>query len=190
LSSGRISRPLLFAAACLLAVPVIAGAQTGKPIPLQSAQSTSPASSGQQQAPLSWSDLSPTQQSVLGPLRGDWGKLHPNRQHKLAEHARQWANLPAGQQQQIRERLTSWAAMTPAQRTQLRENARVFHSLPPDEQARLRQAFRYYQSLPPAQRKALRARWQAMPAQQRMHWLANHPGHPIPMHPPSSAGHP
>ena len=175
---------LFLAAACSLGVPCVALAQAA--IPMQS----TPAGNDAPRQPLAWSSLSPAQQRMLAPLQNQWDQLKPARQHRLAQNADHSATLPPEHQQQIRDRLTRWAAMTPEQRHQLRENARAFHNLSPEERAKVSAAFHKFQSLSPAERRALRARWRAMPPQQRMHWAARHGDESIPMHPPKgSNGH-
>jgi len=173
----------LLLAACLLGAPCAALAQTA--IPMQSAA----AGNDTLRQAIAWSSLSSAQQRMLAPLQGQWDQLKPGRQQHLAQNAERWATLPPAHQQQIRERLARWAAMTPEQRRQLRENARAFHNLTPEERAKVSEAFRKFQSLSPAERRALRARWRAMPPQQRMHWAEQHGGESIPMHPPASSGH-
>ena len=174
---------VFLAAACLLGAPCTASAQTA--IPMQSA----PAGSDVSRQPIAWSSLSPAQQHMLAPLQGQWDQMKPGRQRHLAQNAERWATLPPAHQQQIQERLARWAAMTPEQRHQLRENARAFHNLSPEERAKVNAAFHKFQSLSPAERRALRARWRAMPPQQRMHWAEGHGDESIPMHPPASQGH-
>lgn len=175
---------MFLSAACLSGAPCAALAQTA--IPMQGA----PAGNAAPRQPIAWSSLSSAQQRMLAPLQGQWDQMKPGRQQHLAQNAERWAALPPAHQQQIRERLTRWANMTPEERRQLRENARAFHDLTPEERAKVSAAFHKFQSLSPAERRALRARWRAMPPQQRMHWAEQHGGESIPMHPPKgSNGH-
>lgn len=182
----RVSLPALLAVSALLCAPCAGKAQTTPPVPMQSAPRVASADGDTRQQPLAWSGLSAAQQRMLEPLHKQWDQLKPARQRHLARNAERWSSLPPGHQQQIRERLTRWAGMTPQQRRQLRENMRAFHNLTPEERAKVSAAFRKFQSLPPAERRALRARWRAMPPQQRMHWAERHGDQPIPMHPPAS----
>ena len=174
---------MFLVAACMFGTPCAALAQAATP--MQSA----PAANDAPRQPIAWSSLSSAQQRMLAPLQGQWDRMKPGRQRHLAQNAERWAALPPAHQQQIRERLTRWAAMTPEQRRQLRENARAFRNLTPAERAKVSEAFRKFQSLSPAERRALRARWRAMPPQQRMRWAEQHGGESIPMHPPASSGH-
>jgi hypothetical protein len=172
------------AAACLLAAPCAVMAQTSSAIPLQTGpQPTLTRHNTPPQPPLPWSQLSLAQQRMLAPVQAQWDKLGSQRQHRLADHATHWASLPSEHQQLIRQRLTRWAEMTPMQRRQLRQNVRAFHALPPAERAKISAAFRNFQKLSPAERHALRARWRAMPPQQRADWSN---AHPIPLQPPAS----
>jgi hypothetical protein len=174
---------IFLAAGCLLGAPCAALAQTAIPMQKAAAGNDAP------RQPIAWSSLSSVQQHMLAPLQGQWEQMKPGRQQHLAQNAERWATLPPAHQQQIRERLARWAAMTPEERRQLRENARAFRDLTPEERAKVSAAFRKFQSLSPAERRALRARWHAMPPQQRMHWAEQHGGESIPMHPPASSGH-
>jgi Protein of unknown function (DUF3106) len=179
---------MLVALACLL-IATTAAAQTAPVVPLRAAPPGEPMQGGMPKQPLDWSSLSADQQRMLAPVRNQWDQLPPRRQRRLADHASHWATMPPGKQVMIRKRLTQWAAMTPEQRRQLRENARAFHDLSPEQRARVREAFQRFQSLPPAKRRALRERWHSMSPQQRLHWAAEHPQPPIPLHPPVSGGH-
>lgn len=168
---------------------VAAWAQTAPAASVQNPPPGTSAEPGEPPQPMAWSSLSPAQQRVLEPLQGQWNQLRPGHQRHLARHAERWATLPPERQQQIRERLTRWANMTPEQRQRWRENARAFHDLTPAERARVSAAFRRFQSLPPAERRALHERWRAMSPEQRMQWMTDHAGKPIPMHPPASGAH-
>lgn len=171
----------------LMAVPSGAGAQSTPPAPQQTTRETP--SGNRPTTPLAWSSLSPVQAKMLAPMRDEWARMPPGRQQRLAEHARHWATLPPERQQQIQERLARWAGMTPAQRAQLRENARAFHDLTPAERTKVRAAFERFRALPPAERDALRKRWHAMPPQQRLQWMTEHAGQPLPVHAPAPSGH-
>ncbi|TAN09053.1 MAG: DUF3106 domain-containing protein [Rhodanobacteraceae bacterium] len=176
------------ALACLL-VPAAAAAQTSTAIPMHSGPPATLPARPAPAPPLGWDRLSPAQQHALAPLRAQWSQLPPARQHRLAAHATHWATLPPGHQQLIRERLTRWANMTPAERRQLRDNARAFRNLPPAERAKVDAAFHRFQQLSPGERRALRQRFRALPRAQRLHWAAEHPEPPIPMHPAGTSGH-
>ncbi|MGH8113491.1 MAG: DUF3106 domain-containing protein [Rhodanobacteraceae bacterium] len=185
----RPSRLLaLLVAACLIGAGWRVDAQTTSAIPTQPATQGPQAQAHTPKAPLAWSSLGADQQRMLAPIRNQWEQLRPARQHRLAAHAHHWATLSPARQRQIRARLTRWAAMSPAQRRQLRQNARVFHNLTPEERAKVSEAFKKFQSLPAEQRRALRQRWRAMPPNERMRWATEHPGQPMPMHPPRTSG--
>lgn len=167
--------PSLLILACLASAPLAALAQSA-PAP-DSTPRRSVTLAPPPTQPIAWSSLSPSQQAMLAPVRGQWEQLHPKRQQTLATHARHWSTLPPERREQINQRLTRWASMTPAQRRQLNDNARAFHKLSPEERAKVSAAYRRFQSLSPEERRALRERWRATSPQQHM------PAH-LPMHPP------
>lgn len=179
---------MLVALACLL-IATTAAAQTTPAVPLRATPPEGSMQGDMPKQPLDWSSLSADQQRMLAPVRSQWDRLPPRRQRRLADHASHWAAMPPEKRELIRERLARWAAMTPEQRHQLRENARAFHDLSPEQRAKVREAFRRFQSLPPAKRRVLRERWHSMSPQQRLHWAAEHPQPPIPLHPPASGSH-
>jgi hypothetical protein len=176
------------ALAVLLATPCAALAQSSAAIPLQASPQPVLTARNPPEPALTWNSLSAAQRQTLAPLRAQWNQLPSARQHQLADHATRWATLPPAHQQLIRERLAHWANMTPAERRRLRDNARAFRNLPPAERAKVSAAFRRFQQLSPAERRALRARWRALPPEQRQRWVSEHAHQPIPLQPPASSG--
>jgi hypothetical protein len=110
-----------------------------------------------------WNQLSPSEQHVLEPLRGQWSTIDPARKAKWREVAGRYPSLSADEQQRLRGRMVDWDGMSAAQRSEARNRFRESNQLPASE----RQAqWEAYQSLRPEQREALAAR------------AANRPGAP------------
>lgn len=102
-----------------------------------------------------WAQLSPQQQSALGPLRNDWDQLDGNRKRKWLEVAGRFGSMSPEQQARVRERMTEWARLSPSERTQARINFQQSKQVAPqDRQAR----WEAYQALSPEERAALAAR--------------------------------
>ena len=111
---------------------------------------------------VSWQQLSPEQQRVLGQFRGRWDQLPPGQQQSLMRGAERWESMTPEQRERVKQRTERWQNMTPDEQQRARERAERFRQLPPDEQARLREEFRRYRDLPPEQRdKARKQRQQA-----------------------------
>ena len=138
------------AALLLAAVPAIAD----EPRPSRETRDTQPG--------VTWEQLSPDQQKVLGQFRGRWDDLPPGQQQSLMRGAERWESMTPEQRERVKQRTERWQNMTPDERQRARERAERFKQLSPEEQARLREEFRRYRDLPPEQReKARKQRQQA-----------------------------
>ncbi len=109
--------------------------------------------------PLPWSQLNPTQRSMLAPLQSQWDQLPPRRQQRMAAHAEQWMQLPPERRAQIQQRMTRWAQMTPEQRRHAMHGVEAFRAMPEADRQRVFDAYRHFKSLSPEQRKMLLQRF-------------------------------
>ena len=100
---------------------------------------------------VTWEQLSPDQQKVLGQFRGRWDNLPPGQQQSLMRGAERWESMTPEQRERVKQRTERWQNMTPDERQRARDRAERFKQLPPEEQARLREEFRRYRDLQPKQ---------------------------------------
>ena len=105
---------------------------------------------------VTWEQLSPDQQKVLGQFRGRWDNLPPGQQQSLMRGAERWESMTPEQRDRVKQRTERWQNMTPDEQQRARERAERFKQLSPEEQARLREEFRRYRDLPPEQREKAR----------------------------------
>jgi hypothetical protein len=109
--------------------------------------------------PLPWSQLNPTQRSMLAPLQSQWDQLPPHRQQRMAAHAEHWMQLPPERRAQIQQHLARWAQMTPEQRRDAMHGEESFRSMPEADRQRVLDAYQRFQSLTPEQRRMLMHRF-------------------------------
>jgi hypothetical protein len=109
--------------------------------------------------PLPWSQLNPTQRTMLAPLQAQWDQLPPHRQQRMAAHAEHWMQLPPEQRAQIQQRIARWAQMTPEQRRDAAHGEETFRAMPEADRQRVLDAYQRFQSLTPEQRKMLMQRF-------------------------------
>lgn len=143
-------------AALWLSVAPIGGplfAASAAPAPAASAASASQPSA--RTAGPGWVQLTPQQQSVLAPLRGEWAAIDGNRKRKWLDIADRFPNLPAEEQKRIAERMIEWARLSPEERARARLNFQQAKQLSPlERQARWEE----YRALPESERQALAAK--------------------------------
>jgi hypothetical protein len=89
-----------------------------------------------------WSELSPQQQHVLGPLAADWENLDTLRRKKWVTIANRYPKMKPDAQVRLQTRMQAWSKLTQEERRMAREN---YMSL---------------KKLPPPQRKAVNQQWQ------------------------------
>ena len=63
-----------------------------------------------------WSDLTPAQQQVLGPLKPDWDKLDVVRRKKWVGVADRFPKMKLEEQKRLQQRMKDWAQLSPEQR--------------------------------------------------------------------------
>lgn len=110
--------------------------------------------------PIEWSELSPSQRALLGPLRSDWKTISPAQQQKWAELARRFPALPSEERDRVQQRVSEWSRLSPQERGSARLNFQEARQLSPQER---QQQWEAYRALPAEQRRALAER--AQPAQ-------------------------
>ena len=102
--------------------------------------------------PVTWSQLSPAQRSVLTPLERDWASISPARQQKWAEVANRFPAMPADERSRVQQRIAEWSRLSPQERASTRLNFQEARQISPDER---RQQWETYRALPADERRAL-----------------------------------
>lgn len=87
----------------------------------------------------SWSQLSPEERRVLGPIAQDWDRMPGFQQQRLIASARRYPSMQPIQKERYDDRIRDWAAMTPEQRRAARETFQGLRKLPPERQHELRE---------------------------------------------------
>ena len=77
-----------------------------------------------------WSELSPQQQHVLGPLAADWENLDTLRRKKWVTIANRYPKMNPDAQVRLQTRMQAWAKLTQEERRLARENYRSLKKLP------------------------------------------------------------
>jgi hypothetical protein len=62
---------------------------------------------------VSWQQLSPEQQRVLGQFRGRWDQLPPGQRQSLMRGAERWESMTPEQRERVKQRTERWQNMTP-----------------------------------------------------------------------------
>ncbi len=96
-----------------------------------------------------WSELSPQQQHVLGPLAADWENLDTTRRKKWVTIANRYPKMKPDAQQRLQNRMQAWAKLTPEQRRVAREKYRSLKQLPPPQRQEVSQKWQQQQSSTP-----------------------------------------
>lgn len=104
---------------------------------------------------IAWSNLNPTQRSVLAHLQPNWNAISPAQQQKWIEVANRFPALPAHERNRIQQRMVEWARLTPQERGAARLNFQEARAISPQER---QQQWEAYRALPPEQRRALAER--------------------------------
>jgi hypothetical protein len=76
-----------------------------------------------------WSQLSPQEQRILGPVAPDWERMPGFQQQRLRASARRYPSMQPVQRERFENRVRDWSAMTPEQRRAARETFQGFHRL-------------------------------------------------------------
>jgi hypothetical protein len=107
-----------------------------------------------------YSELKPSEQSVLKPLANEWDALSATRKKKWRELAARYPTLPAEEQQRITTRMEGWSRMSPEDRRAARDQFRELNSpqgSKPESREELKRKWATYRELPPEKRKELDA---------------------------------
>lgn len=154
----------MFVLACLgvLAVmlaPLASHAQI-KPAAAASAAVAKPTTSAKSGSGPAWSELKPSEQAALGPLKGEWASIDEARKRKWLKISENYPAMSAADQARLHARMAEWADMSPQDRAKVRTRYLEAKSIPgTDRQA----GWEAYKALSLEERKALAARATAAP---------------------------
>jgi hypothetical protein len=140
------------------AAPVPAAAVTRPPVataPSSAGTATNAASLAAKPdvRPL-WTELTPTQQQILGPLAPGWNKLDSNHKSKWLVITEKYAAMTPEQQKRLEDNIRDWAKLTPEQHRLARESYARAKKLDADQKTA---QWQQYQQLPDDQKKRLAA---------------------------------
>jgi len=116
-------KPMMAAGVCAWAMGAWAqGAAVTPATPGSNVKATSaaPSTPGTQTRPH-WSDLSPSEQQALAPLKPQWQTISVAQKRKWLAMAN-FASLPPEEQNKLHARVQEWAQLSPQQRAQARLN--------------------------------------------------------------------
>lgn len=111
--------------------------------------------SGEVLAASEWSQLSPKQQELLAPLKGDWSSMTRSQRERWLQVGRKYEDAPADRQATMRERVSTWSELSPQEKAAAREN---FKALKEKRQGERNSSWNSYQSLDPKQRDEFKGR--------------------------------
>ena len=92
-----------------------------------------------------WSELSPQQQHVLGPLAADWENLDTTRRKKWVTIANRYPKMKPDAQERLQTRMQAWAKLTQEERRLARDNYKALKNLPPPQRHEVSQKLRQRQ---------------------------------------------
>jgi hypothetical protein len=99
-----------------------------------------------------WTELTPLQQQVLGPLAPEWNKLDSNHKSKWLAISKKYPTMTPEQQQRLQANIHSFATLTPEQRRVARESYARAKKLNPEQKTA---KWEQYQQLPEEQKQKL-----------------------------------
>lgn len=107
-----------------------------------------------------WSELKPSEQAALQPLRNEWASIDDLGKRKWLQIAERYPAMSPTDQARMQERMTEWTKLTPQERGKVRLQFLEAKKIP----ATNRQAdWEAYQALSPDERKAFAARAASAP---------------------------
>ncbi|MDY0021520.1 DUF3106 domain-containing protein [Arenimonas caeni] len=115
-------------------------------------------------------DLAGAERPLLVPVAGNWPGLEPATRRQLLGQARHWLALDDAGRAALRARLDAWDALPPAERASRRGALAAWAALSPEEQARVAASDAAWRALDEAARGEWRARFEALPVDQRQPW--------------------
>jgi Protein of unknown function (DUF3106) len=89
-----------------------------------------------------WSELSPQQQHILGPLAADWENMDTTRRKKWVTIANRYPKMKPDQQQRLQERMQAWAKLTPEERSIARAKYQKLNELPQPQRQEISRKWR------------------------------------------------
>ena len=92
-----------------------------------------------------WSELSPQQQHVLGPLAADWDSLDTTRRKKWVTIANRYPKMKPDAQERLQTRMQAWTKLTQEERRLARETYTTLKKLPPPQRQEISQKWRQQQ---------------------------------------------
>lgn len=99
-----------------------------------------------------WRDLTPAQQTALGPMQAEWDTLDTVRKRKWIEFAAKYERMKPEEQARVQERMRGWALLSPEARQKARDNYKQTRNVPPEQR---QHAWEVYQNLTPEERQRL-----------------------------------
>ena len=99
-----------------------------------------------------WTELTPTQQQILGPLAPGWNKLDSNHKSKWLVITEKYAAMTPEQQKRLEDNIRDWAKLTPEQHRLARESYARAKKLNAEQKT---EQWQQYQQLPEDQKKKL-----------------------------------
>lgn len=100
-------------------------------------------------AATDWSQLTPKQQELLAPLKGDWNSMSNAQRERWLKVGRKYESEPAERQAIMRERVSTWSGLSPKEKAAAREN---YKALQEKRQGERNSSWNSYQSLDQKQR--------------------------------------
>ena len=101
-----------------------------------------------------WSELTPSQTTVLAPMAGQWNSFTLSDKRSWIKLASGFQKLPVDQQQKATARMVEWASLTPEQRLRVRSNFGIAKKAPQEQRVA---EFQQYRAMTPEQRRVLRS---------------------------------
>lgn len=95
-----------------------------------------------------WSELSPQQQHVLGPLAADWESLDTTRRKKWVTIANRYPKMKPDAQERLQTRMQVWAKLSQEERRLARDNYRTLKQLPGPQRQEVSQKWQKKLSTP------------------------------------------
>ena len=143
------------AAAPGVATPGVATpAPLTKPTATTSAAAKAASLAGRPDVRPLWTELTPLQQQVLGPLAPEWNKLDSNHKSKWLTIVGKFTTMTPEQQIRLEKNISDWANMTPEQHRLARESYARAKKLDAEQKAA---QWQQYQQLPEEQKQKLAA---------------------------------
>ena len=101
-----------------------------------------------------WTELTPAQRDVLGPLASQWSQLDGNHKIKWIAISNKYPSMTPEQQGRLKQNITDWAKLTPEQHRLARESYAKAKKLNPEQKTA---QWQQYQQLPEEQKQKLAA---------------------------------